>query len=325
MKKTSLSPLFLVVAMGLGIWAGWEHNQRVSLAKELHSALAERDTLRVTANRKVALTAKTDISPNGPEGLGPEHGADLKAEQDAGKKPEAAKKLMGGIADMMKDPAMRDMMKSQMRGQIENQYRDLFDLLDLDQGQRDNLGKILAERQSSGMDLGLALMSGQTLSAEEKKAKETEMKEMKEKSEAELKTLLGDEKFGQFQRFEKSQPERMQLSSLNNQLRDKGMALSADAETQLMDAMYEERTGFKYDNDLSDQTNMDMSRFTEENLKRYEEQNAELQQKVLARASGILSPEQLDVFQKSQEQQSSMMKMSMKMAAKMFQGDKSGN
>lgn len=325
MKNTSLSPLFLVAAVGLGIWGGWEHNHRARLEKELQSALSERDTLRVTANRKVALTAKTDVKSGGPQGLGPEHAEELKAEQDAGKKPEAANKMMGGIADMMKDPAMRDMMKTQMRGQIETQYRDLFDLLDLDQGQRDNMGKVLAERQSSGMDIGLALMSGETLSPEEKKAKETEMKQLKEKSEAELKTLLGEEKYGEFERFEKSQPERMQLSTLNNQLRDKGLALSTEAESQLMDAMYQERTAFKYDNDLSDQNNMDTSRFTEENLKRFEEQNAELQQKVLSRASEILTAEQLDVFQKSQEQQSSMMKMSMKMAAKMFQEDKSGN
>lgn len=321
MKNFSLTPLCLIAAIGLGAWGGWEHVQRSRLAAELKAALTERDTLRLTANQKISLAAKTAVNPAGPEGLGPEHADALKAEQDATKKPEApAPNAMGEtMSKMMKDPAMRDMMKAQARGQVDFMYRDLMDMLNLPQEKRDALTKILTERAGAGMEIGMAMMSGKKQTEEEKKAQSDSLAKITGETDKALKELLGDEDYPKFDQFEKSQPERMQLNSLNAQLKDAGLELAPEAETQLMDAMYEERTQFKFDNDMGNQKNTDMSRFTPENIQRYQEQTSTLRGKIYDRAAKILSPEQLPVFKKSQDTQAAMEKMGMEMAGKMFQ------
>ncbi len=217
---------------------------------------------------------------------------------------------------------MKEIMKSQMRSQMDFMYRDLFDLLGLAPEKQEALSKMLADRAQAGMDIGFAMMSGQKPSPEEMKKKQEEAKAATEASDKALKELLGDSDYAKFESFEKSQPERQQLNTLNSQLKDKGIALSEEAESKLMDAMFQERTNFKYDVNMGDQKDFDLSKFTQENLTRYSEQQAELRGKVLTRAETILTPDQLEVFRKSQEQQAAMEKMGMEMGLKMMGGKK---
>jgi hypothetical protein len=67
---------------------------------------------------------------------------------------------------MMKDLAMKELVKAQMASQVEFMSRDLFDLLGLD---ADKLNKLLVERSAAGMDLGMSMMGGNKLSAEKRK------------------------------------------------------------------------------------------------------------------------------------------------------------
>lgn len=311
-----------MAALGLGGWAAWEHQQRSVLEERLTAMQKERDAYQQTATRKLALEAKTNVRAEGPEGLGPEHAEALAKELKKNEPPAAAakddKNPMSGMAKMMKDPAMRDAMKAQMRSQVEFMYRDLFDLLGLDGDKQESLTKLLQERSSAGMELGLAMMGGESLPEEERKKKMEEVKAANEASEKAMKELLGEADFTKFQQFEKSQPERQQLSTLNGQLKDKGIGLSEQAESQLMDAMFNERTNFKYDVNFGDQKNFDPAQYTEQNLNRFTEQQAELRGRILEKAGTILTPEQLDVFRKTQEQQAAMEKMGMEMGLKMM-------
>ena len=103
-------------------------------------------------------------------------------------------------------------------------------------------------------------------------------------------------------------------------MKDKGLALSEQAETQLMDAMYQERTNYQYDVDLGDQKDLNIDKFTQENMERYAGQQAALQENILVRAGPILTPDQLSVFAESQKQQAAMAKAGMEMGMKMMKG-----
>ena len=326
MKCNGLSVVLFLVSLGLGAWVTYERRSRTALDDKLASVTMERDALRVTANRKLALDSKTEVRADGPEGLGQEHAGALEEEAKAknpkpkdGVKEEVEKSNpLSPMADMMKDPAMKEMMKTQMRSQLEFAYRDLFDLLGLDAGKQDKLTKMLAERAGAGMELGLAMMGGEKMSAEEKKEKTEELKASTETSDKALRELLGDADYAKFESFEKSQPERLQLSTLNSQLKENGIGLSEEAESKLMDAMFHERTNFKYDTDFADHKNFDLDKYNEAGLARYAEQQKELRARILTKAEGILSADQLQVFQKAQEQQAAMEKMGMEMGLKMM-------
>jgi hypothetical protein len=321
MKNNSLTPICLVAAIGLGIWGGWEHQQRAKLEDQLKTVTAERELLQLTANKKIALSAKTEVKPDGPEGLGKEHAEDLQAEKDAAaKKNEPAPNPMReGLAKMMENPAAREAMRAQMRGQVDYLYRDLLDMLNLPEDKREAVSKLLTDRTAAAAELGMRMMGGKKLTPEEQKAQSESMSKSIADSDTALKEALGEQDYAKFDRFEKSQPERMQLNSITSQMKDAGVELSPEAESQLMDAMYEERTAFKFDNDMGNTRNFDMSRLTAENLQRYQEQHVILQEKIYDRAASILSPEQLPVFKKSQESQAALQKMQLEMAAKMFQ------
>ena len=322
MKLNGLSVLFLLAALGMGGWVVWEQRKGAALEEKLASVSQERDVLRMTANKKLALGSKTEVKQDGPEGLGPEHAKALEEETKGKEKPAAGdENPMSAMAKMMKDPAMREVMKSQMRSQVDFMYRDLFDLLGLDAGKQEQLTKLLVDRAGAGMDLGFSMMGGEKISDEERKKKTGAMAAATAESDKALKELLGDD-YAKYDSFEKSQPERQQLNTLNGLLKDKGIALSEEAESKLMDTMFKERTNFKYDVDLSDQKTMDPGKFTAGNLSRFQEQQAVLRGQILSKVEPILTPDQLEVFRKSQEQQAAMEKMGMEMAQKMMGGKK---
>ncbi len=322
MKLNGLSVLFLLAALGMGGWALWEQRKGAALEEKLASVAQEREVLRMTANKKLALASKTEVKQDGPEGLGPEHAKALEEETKGKEKPASSdENPMSAMAKMMKDPAMREVMKSQMRSQVDFMYRDLFDLLGLDAGKQEQLTKLLVDRAGAGMDLGFSMMGGEKISDEERKKKTEAMAAATAESDQALKELLGDD-YAKYDSFEKSQPERQQLNSLNGLLKDKGIGLSEEAESKLMDTLFKERTSFKYDVDLSDQRTMDPGKFTAENLSRFQEQQAVLRGQILSKVEPILTPDQLEVFRKSQEQQAAMEKMGMEMAQKMMGGKK---
>ena len=328
MKLNGLLVVLIPAALGLGGWAVYERGLKSGFEQQLASITRERDALRVTANKKLALGSKTEVKADGPVGLGEEHASALAEEMKSkDKKPDVKEEVkkanpMAAMADMMKDPAMKEMMKTQMRSQLEFVYRDLFELLALDPAKQDKLTKMLADRAGAGMELGLSMMGGAKISDEQKKQKTEAMKAATEASNKALKELLGDADFAKFESFEKSQPERQQLNTLNAQLKEKGIALSDEAESKLMDVMFKERTNFKYDTDFADQKNFDMDKYTHEGLDRFAEQQKELSAKILKKVEGILTPDQMDVFRKNQEQQAAMQKMGMEMGLKMMGGKK---
>jgi hypothetical protein len=103
-------------------------------------------------------------------------------------------------------------------------------------------------------------------------------------------------------------------------------ALAPEQESQLLQAMTEERQNFKFATDYSDQSKLaadPASFFTEEKVSRFQQEREQLQQRYLARAADILGAEQLSPFEKFLTGQREMQDTGMKMAMKMF-GQKVG-
>ena len=90
--------------------------------------------------------------------------------------------------------------------------------------------------------------------------------------------------------------------------------------------MSEERQNFKFTTDFADQSKFtgDFTQFfSDERLGQFAHEKEQLDQRSLVRAQQILTPEQYEVFAKSQTAQRDMQMLGLKMAAKMF-GPKTG-
>ncbi len=323
----ALTFLLFLAAAGLGGWGMWEHLERTRLAGEVAELVKERDTLAKTARLKTGLLAGMEVKGDGPTGLTDklkDLGIPLEEEDKESAKPKgkapgekdtAAAGALSEMMKMMRDPAMRDVLRAQTGAQLDMQYRDLFDNLDLDEGKREKVMELLKERLSAQMDIGFKA-TDKELTAEQRKEAAAAMEKTTAELNGKLKEALGDD-YGKFERFEKSAPEREQLKLLNSMLKDKGLVLDEATETKLMDAMYNERQAFKFEADFSDASKLEPDAVSREQMDRYLAQNAELQQKIQQRAKEILSAEQQELFVKSQENQQQMMQLGLEMFRKM--------
>ena len=227
------------------------------------------------------------------------------------------------FAGMFKDPKMKEMIKTQqkmvMGPLIDKNYSALFQQLNLSPEQTANLKQLLTDKMLVGADMGLSMLDG-SLDAEQRAEMGRQVKTNIDNYDKQIKDLLGDENNKSFQDYEKTVPDRMVMTQLHDQLASTPNALSPDQEQQIVQIMTQERTGFKWTTDYSNnQGNPDLGKMlTEDKLNTFAQEKQQLDQKILERVKPLLTAEQFAAYQSFQEQQRNLQIAGMKMAAKMF-------
>jgi hypothetical protein len=233
------------------------------------------------------------------------------------------------LAKMFDDPDMREAIAAQQKAAlgpiIDKTYGKLFADLKLTPEQASSLKEMLLNKQLGAAQMGMA-----ALSAESDPSKAADLgqkvKAASDAADAEIKSFLGDDKFAQLKAYEKTTPDRMAISGFKDQLNGSA-ALSPEQEQQLIDAMTQERQNFKFTTDLTDKSKLrgnPSAMFTEENVNRFVQEMDQLNQRFVGQAQNILSPDQLEAFQKYLNNQQALQKMGMQMGAKMFAPAKQG-
>ncbi len=319
MNRLTLPLLVVSLALaGLSTWLFMERGRQAGRVTELEAAAAGYVTRVATLEAAAASKAVMVEAARKQAG----EVASMKKQADAkdpGQPVDPAKAAMEGMAKMMSDPKMRDVMKSQARMGVDMMYRDLFDLLNLPEPQRTQFEKLIGQKATAGMEAAFGMM-GSEKTAEQRKTAAAEVKRIMEESDAKMKELLGKEDYDKVLRYEDSQMERMQLNSFNGMLTAKDLSMDEGTEAKLMDVMFEERKKFPFAENYLDQQNPDITRFSDANTDRFNDEYGQLNSNITNRAAGILTPPQLDIFRQSQEQQRNMIQMQMEMGTKMFGG-----
>jgi hypothetical protein len=171
----------------------------------------------------------------------------------------------------------------------------------------------------AGTDAGMSLMDG-SLDASQRADLAKQIKSQTDDYDAEIKQFLGDDNYSAFQSYEKTLPDRTNVSQFNDQLSG-ATTLTSDQQAQLIQAMSEERNNFKWTTDYNNQNppNGDYSSmFTDDKLNQFTQEKEQLDQQILARVKQILTPEQLTSFEQFQTTQRQLQLAGMKMAAQMF-------
>jgi hypothetical protein len=227
------------------------------------------------------------------------------------------KSPMAGIAEMMKNPGMKDMMRAQMQGQVDLSYDALFKYLQLPDADMQTLKGLLLDKQMARVNLSLEMMTG-TATPDARKAVSKRIKDADAGCDAQIKTLLGDDAYAVYQSFEETQPERTQVNLFKKSL-SPGDQLTEEQEDRLIRAMYDERTrSAGSTKGRKDDEVPDPSLFTPEQIAKTLKDSAKLQEQYVSAATSILKSGQLAQFKNSQKQQQAMQEMAMNMGAKMF-------
>jgi hypothetical protein len=230
----------------------------------------------------------------------------------------------GAMSKMFKDPAMKEMIKSQQKAvmgpMIDKQYAALFQQLNLTPEQATGLKDLLVKKMLVGADAGMSLMDG-SLDAAQRADLTKQMKSETDDFDAQIKQFLGDENYPAFQGYEKTVPDRMIVSQFGDQLAGGASPLSNDQQQQLVQAMNDARTAFKWTTDYSNKNpaNGDYAAmFTEDKINQFASESERFDQQFLTRAQQILTPDQATAFEQFQKTQRELQIMGMKMAANMF-------
>ncbi len=230
--------------------------------------------------------------------------------------PPARPSLMAGLAEMIKSPEMKNILRSQMKMTLDTQYGSLFKYLNLPPEQMDAMKEILLDRQMAMMDAGMNLMSPGTNGAGRAEMAQR-VKELNEGYNQKFAQLLGEEQYGVFRQYEDTQPERTQVQMLK-QTMGGAEGLTEQQEHDLIRAMYEERQTMTTAGAFPDQSNPDPATFTEQGMQKALDQLGTLQDRYAIRAAEILNPAQMERFKSHQTQQRAMQQMGIKMAAQLF-------
>ena len=223
--------------------------------------------------------------------------------------------FLGGWAKMMKDPAMKEIIRVQQKMVIDQMYGGFFKDLNWPPKELDALKELLQERQIALMEAGMSALSGSE--AERKQAAE-QTNALKAEYDKKLKDLLGAQGYELFQQYEQTAPERVQVQMFKGALPG-DVALTEQQEYDLIAAMHEERRTVATSSLINNQNRIpNASEVTEERIAEALKQLEQLQQRYVERAAAILTPEQLEHFSKWQQQMSAMQAAGMKMAPKMF-------
>jgi len=231
---------------------------------------------------------------------------------------------MHAMASMFKDPKMREMIKSQQKMAIgpilEKQYADLFKQLNLTPEQSAAFKDLASKKMLAGADVGLAMMDD-SLDASQRADLAKQVKSQTDEVDAEIKQFLGDNNYQAYQSYEKTVPDRLTMSQFNDQLGGTA-ALTPEQQSQMIQALSDARNNFTLTSGLNQENagaNGDIAGLlTEDNIAKYVAEREQLDQQILDRAKPILTPAQLDAYQKFQEAQRQLQVMGLKMAGSLY-------
>ncbi len=223
------------------------------------------------------------------------------------------------LGTLMKDPAMKEMMRDQQKSVIHMMYGSLFKELNLTPEEKEKFKSLLTDAQMKNIEFAPGLLGGRKEGAEDTNKL---LADAKKQTDADVKALLGDERFAQYEEYQKSMGERMQLDQFKTRMAAENLPLQDQQVAQLFQAMKEEKAAvppvIPTDNTQAPKKEM----FTAGNLEKQMAWMEDYNRRVAGRAGQILSPEQLQQYLEWQQQQASMQKLGLDMARQMFGGDK---
>jgi hypothetical protein len=231
---------------------------------------------------------------------------------DADASPTPASKG-GFLSKMLKDPAMRKMIAAQQAGALRGFYADFVKGAHMTPDQADQFFKLLADRQEALMDSSVNMVSGSQVDMKAVTAATNTANDA-------IKSLLGQNLFDQYQGYEKTLGDRIQVQQFSQQIASTGAPLQDYQSQQLIQIMSQEQASQPAMPGGGSTPGQGMS-MTQEQLDQYSQQVDAMNQRVYNRAMSVLTPAQLTAFATFQKNMATAQMAGLKMAQQMFKGD----
>jgi len=144
------------------------------------------------------------------------------------------------LSKMMADPAMKKMMRQQQAAAMDMMYGSLFKEIHLSPEDKEKFKELLLDRQMKAVESGGMFMKLQGEDADKTTAMNDLAAQQKE-FDAQVKTLLGDDRYAQYKDYNETMAERMAVNQLSQQLTSSQNPLNDDQSGQLLEIMKQEK------------------------------------------------------------------------------------
>lgn len=192
-------------------------------------------------------------------------------------------------------PAMRKMMRNQMKQSLRRQYEDVGPELGLDAEQTSKLVELIADQHTRSM------YQSWPTDAEGQAAMRRKMQDAQRQQRAELAKVIGESKLPLFDEYQKTLPARSEIINLQEQLAAADLPLRQEQRKALTAGVLEESRNYprpEYSSGLAPED-------FRTQMYEWEDQH---QQRLLDNAEKVLNAEQLAVFRDYQEYHRDMRK-----------------
>lgn len=231
---------------------------------------------------------------------------------------EQRRRIMRNMAENLQNPGMNQIIAQQQRILIENKYTDLMKALGLNEAESAHFLDLLTARQMLQVDMGMKLMTG-VLSPEEKRSLVEKLEKDTKPINEEIDYFLNDADDSEYLKFyEQTEMERSAISGLAEEARRNNVPVDEDLQEELVALVYEEMNNHSFTMQFAEGSEPDFSQFTDENISRHVEEMNALSEVMLQRASELLEPEQLLLFEKTYRNYVSSQEQRMRMIQQLF-------
>ncbi|HVV70329.1 MAG TPA: hypothetical protein VHI52_02340, partial [Verrucomicrobiae bacterium] len=292
--KNTLVALLLVTTMALAGLYVWQKSKATAAGRELavlNQRLSEAQTQAVAQQERAEKLQARLMNTQAKAVAKADEVTHL--QQVITNQTETNAKAGNPLSEMFKSPEMKELVKTQQKtvlsGMLDKTYGAYISGLQMTPEQSASLKDLLMKKSMVDANLGMSMLAGDVDTAKGKELAE-QAKAEKDGIDQEIKQLLGDDNYAQFQSYEKTVPERMSLSLYKDAQGSGPGALSPEQEEQLVQAMVAERQNFKFTTDFNDQSkfNGDFSALlNEEKLNQFQTEQAQLDQQYIERAKQI--------------------------------------
>ena len=287
----------------------WQQYQRAeSLAQEIAatrsapSLVQEAPATRAPATLAITEVDRADaIEPtSAPEAISP---PDENTPQ-----PRRRGQRGGGFARMeqlMQDPTFSAAFQTQQKAMLDGRYAELFRKLDLSPAQLDQFKTLLAERQTAWRDvMGAARSEG--LNRGESRDQLRELVEITQNEiDSEIRSTLGTDVYDQFVQFDQTTAQRNVVNQLDSRLSYSGTPLNSAQSEALVTILAETSGG-----SAQGTAQAGMIRAIGGGNVSFNGATTPISDQAIARASGVLSTDQLSALQELQAEQQAQQTMS---------------
>jgi hypothetical protein len=189
----------------------------------------------------------------------------------------------------MESPAARNFMKTRVKSSLRRTYEDAGTALGLSAEKTSQLIDLLADQQTRGF-------GGE---APEGKTMQQVVREQQQKNEAEIAALVGPDKVDEWAAYQKSLPDRMQLSQVRDQLDQAGVPMTESQRTELLAAISEESQRLP-------RPAWNTGLPPEESMAQMNQWQTEYDKALLDRAKQVLNTDQYKAYKEFQDWQTEM-------------------